>query len=84
MAAGKGYNHVSAGLEYPKGGRLELDRDPGGQSRGYNMVSLQTFPCHIAGMLAMSCLAGRENRFQQPDRFAGHVGERFHPHSVSL
>ena len=50
----KGYNHVSTGLEYPKGGRSELDRDPGGHSRGYNMASLQTFPCHFAGMLAMS------------------------------
>ena len=54
-AAGKGYNHVSAGLEYPKGGRSEMDRDPEGQSRGYDMTSLQTVPCHIASMLEMSC-----------------------------
>ena len=55
MAAGKGYNPLSAGLEYPKGGPSEMDQDPEGQSRGYDMTSLQTVPCHIAGMLPMSC-----------------------------
>ena len=29
--------------------------DPDGQSRGYDITSLQTLPCHIAGMLALSC-----------------------------
>ena len=28
-----------------------MDRDPEGQSRGYDMTSLQTVPCHIAGIL---------------------------------
>ena len=51
VAAGKGYDHVSAVLEYPR----EIDREPEGQSRGYDMTSLQTVPCHIADMLASSC-----------------------------
>ena len=59
VAAGKGYDHVSAGLEYPRGSRVEIDRDPKGLSRRYDMTSLQTVPCHIAGMmgllLALSC-----------------------------
>ena len=62
---GRDTSHVSAGLEYPISGRLEMD--PGGQSRGYSMASLQTVPCHIAGMGALSCW------FQQSYRFAGHV-----------
>ena len=55
VAAGKGYNHVSAGLEYPRGGRSEMDLDLECQSMGYDMTSLQIVPCHIAGMLALSC-----------------------------
>ena len=55
VAAGKGYDHVSTGQEYPRGGQSEMDRDPEGQSRGYDMTSLQTVPWHIAGMLALSC-----------------------------
>ena len=55
VAAGKGYDHVSAGLEYPRGGRSEMDRDPEGQSGGYDMTSFLTVTCHIAGMLALSC-----------------------------
>ena len=43
VAAEKGYDHVSASLEYPRGGRSEIDRDPEGQLRD------------IAGMLALSC-----------------------------
>ena len=54
MAAGKGYNHLFTGLEYPRAGRLEMDGDPEGQSRGYDITSLQTVPCHIAGMLILS------------------------------
>ena len=75
MAAGKGYDHVSSGIEYPRGGRLEMDRDLEGQSRGYDMTSFQTVLCHIAGMLAMSCWKG--NCFQQSDSFAGHVDAGF-------
>ena len=50
-------SHVTAGLKYPRGGKLEMDRDLEGQSRGYmyDMTSLQTVPCHIAGMGALSC-----------------------------
>ena len=47
-------DHVSAILEYPRGGRSEMDPDPDGQSRGYEMTSLLTVPCHIARMLALS------------------------------
>ena len=39
MAAGKGYDHVSTGLEYLRVGRSEMDRDPEGQSSGYDMTS---------------------------------------------
>ena len=49
------YNHVSASLEDPRGGQSEIDWDLKGQSRGYDMASLQTVPCHIAGMLVLSC-----------------------------
>ena len=55
VAAGKGYYHVSAGLEYPRGCHSEMDLDLECQSMGYDMTSLQTVPCHIAGMLALSC-----------------------------
>ena len=48
------YDHVSASLEYPRGGQSEMDWDPEGQLRGYDMTSLQTVPCHIAGMLVFS------------------------------
>ena len=72
-------HHVPAGLEYPRGGRSEMDLDPEGQSRGYD---LQTVPFHIAG--SWSCLTGRENCFQQSDRLAGHVGEGLHPHCLGL
>ena len=83
MAAGKEYDHVSACLEYPRGGRSEMDRDPEGKSRGYDMTSLQTVPCHIAGMLALSCWK-KKNCFQQSDKFAGHVGEGLHLHSLDI
>ena len=55
VAAGKGYDHVSAVLEHTRGGQSEMDLDPKGQSRGYEMTSLQTVPWHIAGMLALPC-----------------------------
>ena len=55
VAAEKGYDHVPTSLEYPRVGRSEMDRDPEDQSRGYDMTSLQTVPCHIAGMLALPC-----------------------------
>ena len=53
---GKDTSHVPNGFEYPKGGRLELDGDSEGQSRGYEITSLQTIPCHIVGMQAFFCL----------------------------
>ena len=37
-----------------RGGRSEMDRDPEGQSRWYDMTSLQTVPCHIASMEALT------------------------------
>ena len=55
VAAGKRYDHVFASLEYPRDGRSEMDRDQEGRSSGYDMTRLQTVPCHIAGMLALSC-----------------------------
>ena len=51
VAAGKGYDHVPAGLEDPRGGLSELDRDPLSQSRWLDMTNLQTVPCHIASMV---------------------------------
>ena len=45
------YNHVSVSLE----GQSEIDWGLKGQSRRYDMASLQTVPCHIAGMLVLSC-----------------------------
>ena len=63
VAAGKGYNHVPASLEYPRGGRSEMDRDPEGQPRGYDtlpackqsLAMLQVW-CH--------CLAVRDFYFK--------------------
>ena len=59
-----------------------MDRDPKGQSRWYDMTSLKTVPCHIASMLALTCW--KRQLFQQSERFAGLVGEGFHPHSIGL
>ena len=49
---GKDTSHEPDGFEYPNGGRLEMDGDSwggggGGQSKGYDIISLQTVPCHI-------------------------------------
>ena len=55
MTDGLRYNHVSASLKDLRGGQSEIDWDLKGHSRGYDMASLQTFHCHIAGMLALSC-----------------------------
>ena len=49
------YNHVSDSLENPRGSQSEIDWDLKGQSRGYDTASLQTVPCHITGMLVLSC-----------------------------
>ena len=38
-AAGKGYDHVSSGLKYPRGGQSEMDRDPEGQSRVMTLLA---------------------------------------------
>ena len=56
--------------------------DPKDQSMGYDMTSLQTVPCHIAGMLASPCWKG--NLFKQFDKFEGHVGVGLHLHSVGM
>ena len=47
------FNHVSASLEIPWGCQSEIDWDLKGQSRGYDMASLQTVPCHIAGIVLL-------------------------------
>ena len=52
MAAGKGYNYVPASLEYHRGGPSEMDRDPEGQSRRYDITSLQTY-CRYAGIVLL-------------------------------
>ena len=72
---GRDTSHVPDGLDYPRGGWLEMDRDPEVQSRGYYMTSLQAVPCHNAGMVALSCW--KRNCFQQLNKLAGHVD----PHS---
>ena len=54
VEAGKGYKSCTGGLKYPRAGPLEMDCDLEGQSRGYDKSSLQTVPCHIAGMGALS------------------------------
>ena len=59
-----------------------MDWDPEGQSRGYDMASLQTVPCHSAGILALSSC--KRKCFQQSDKFAGYVGEGLHLHRVGL
>ena len=82
MAAGKGYDHVSASLEYPRGGRSEMGQDREGQVRGYDMTSLQLFLVIL--QVCWHCLAGREYCFQQSEKFAGHVGEGLHLHCVGL
>ena len=82
MAAEKGYDHVVADLEYPRGGRSWMDWDPEGQSRGYDMTSMQTVPGHIAGMLAVSCW--KRKLFPKSDRLGEHVGKGLHPHCVGL
>ena len=56
MTDGLRYNNTSASLEDPRGGKSEIDWALKGQSMGYDMVSMQTVPCHIAGMLVLSCL----------------------------
>ena len=47
---GRDTRHVPDGLEYLKGGRLDMDWDSEGQSRWYDITSLQTVPCHIVGI----------------------------------
>ena len=53
MTDGLRYNHVSASLENPRGSQSEIGWDLKGQSRGYDMASLQTVPCHIAGIVLL-------------------------------
>ena len=49
VAAGKGYDHVPTWLQYPRDGRSI------GIPVATDMTSLQTVPCHIASMVALSC-----------------------------
>ena len=55
LAAGKGYDYVSTRPDYPRGVRSEMDLDLGGWSRGMTWPACKHVPCHIAGMLALSC-----------------------------
>ena len=61
-------------LEYPEGGRLEMNWDPEGRSSWYYMTSLQTCKQFLAILQLWGfCLVGSENCFQQPNRLPGHV-----------
>ena len=44
---GRDTSHVPTRLEYLRGGRLEIVQDPKGQSKEYDMTSLQTVPSHV-------------------------------------
>ena len=44
---------LSVSLEDHRGGQSEIDWDLKGQSRGYDMASLQTVPCHIADIVLL-------------------------------
>ena len=61
-------------MKYPKGDRLKMGQDPEGQTKWYNMSSLQTVPYHIA----LFCWN------QHSDKLVEHVGEGLHPHSIGL
>ena len=39
LQLGRDTSHVPSGLEYPRGGRLDIDWDPEGQSRVYDLIS---------------------------------------------
>ena len=43
-------------LEYPMGDQLKMSRDPEGQTKWYDMSSLQTVPYQIVGI--WHCFAG--------------------------
>ena len=73
MVLGKDTSHVPTGLKYPPNGRLEMDSD--GQSRGYDMTSLQTVPSNFAGKGALSYW--KRFIFQQSDRLAGKCVKEF-------
>ena len=55
MTDGLRYIHVPVSLEDRRGGQSEIDWDLKDQSKGYDMASLQTVLCHIAGMPVLSC-----------------------------
>ena len=69
MAAEKGCKSCTRQSLISQG---SLIGDGPGQSRGYDMTSLQLG------------LAGTENCFQQSDRLGGHVDKGLHPHRVGL
>ena len=43
------------GDQYPRGCRLQIDRVPDVLVKSVVMTSMQTVPCHIAGMGTVSC-----------------------------
>ena len=82
MTDGLRHNHVSASQENPRGGQSEIDWDLKGQSRGITWPACKQSLAIL--QVCWYCLAGREKCFLQCDKFAGHVGEGLHLHSVGL
>ena len=76
-------SHVPAGVVYPRGGRLEMEQDPEGQSSGYGMTSLQTVPHANLEVWGIVLLEEKIVSYIY-DILAGHVCEGLHPHSVGL
>ena len=82
MAALKGYDHVPTSLDYHRNGRLEIDPDLEGQSRGMAIPACKQFLAIL--QVCWHCLARREYCFKQSDRFAGPKVEGLNPQSTGL
>ena len=68
VAAGKGYDHVPTSPDYHRGGRLEMDWDLVGWSKGMTWPACKQFLAIL--QVCWHCLAGRENYFKHSDRLA--------------
>ena len=55
VAAGKGHDHLPTSPDCPSGNRSEMDWDLGGWSRSMAWPACKHVPCHITGILALSC-----------------------------
>ena len=64
----------------PRNGRLEMDPDPEGQSRGMAIPACKQFLAIL--QVCWNCLARREKCFKQSDRFAGPKDEGLNQHSL--